>query len=124
MSLLQNGQHLQTTDGQRVVVEKLIAAGGQGEVYQVNVEGKRCAMKWYHIPANPEQGERALKQKEKLWRTPQWDCSTLLLQTAIFYGPKPWFWTQKIHFRIYHGSFGTTLSGFGKIGIGQNKTLS
>ena len=66
MSLLQNGQHLQTTDGQRVVVERLIAAGGQGEVYQVNVEGKHCAMKWYHIPANPEQGERALKQKEAL----------------------------------------------------------
>ena len=118
MSLLQNGQHLQTTDGQRVVVEKLIAAGGQGEVYQVNVEGKRCAMKWYHIPANPEQGERALKQRS-LGEPRNGTAQRYSSRQQFFYGPKPWFWTQKFTFGYIMDLLEPRFQGLEKLVLGK-----
>lgn len=42
------GQALVTANGRRGTVGALLGAGGQGEVYQVTVEGVPLALKWYH----------------------------------------------------------------------------
>ena len=57
MSLLKIGQQLSTTDGMSLTVEALIASGGQGgSSHKVRSE-REYALKWYHIPATPEQGK-------------------------------------------------------------------
>lgn len=42
------GQRLITANGRHGTVGALLGAGGQGEVYQVTVEGLTLALKWYH----------------------------------------------------------------------------
>ena len=45
---LKKGQTLTTEAGGGVVVEHLLGSGGQGEVYQVQWQGKPFALKWYY----------------------------------------------------------------------------
>lgn len=42
------GQRLVTANGRHGTVGALLGAGGQGEVYEVTVEGLTLALKWYH----------------------------------------------------------------------------
>jgi serine/threonine protein kinase len=49
--------------GQKCVVEKLLGAGGQGEVYQVKVGAESYALKWYY---NQNQKEGLKKSLEEL----------------------------------------------------------
>ena len=42
------GQPLVTANGRHGTVGALLGAGGQGEVYQVTIEGLTLALKWYH----------------------------------------------------------------------------
>ncbi|MEM4724188.1 MAG: hypothetical protein QXP01_04180, partial [Candidatus Hadarchaeum sp.] len=50
---------LQTEAGRRCVIERLLGSGGQGEVYQVRVDGQLYALKWY-FPQNATPQQRAL----------------------------------------------------------------
>ena len=55
---LKKGQNIGTEiSGANCIVEKRLAEGGQGEVYQVNVNGKSMALKWY-FPHIVEQDPR------------------------------------------------------------------
>ena len=47
MPMLEKGQALKTTAGVRIVVEELLGEGGQGEVYRVDYNGEKKALKWY-----------------------------------------------------------------------------
>lgn len=50
------GQTLQTETGRQCAIERLLGAGGQGEVYQVCTDGQPFALKWYFPQqATPEQ---------------------------------------------------------------------
>ncbi len=55
------GQTLPTETGRQCVVEKLLGSGGQGEVYQVRVDGQPLALKWY-FPQQATPQQRALLQ--------------------------------------------------------------
>lgn len=55
------GQVLQTERGRQCHVERFLGSGGQGEVYQVRVEGQPYALKWYfphYLPQDPDLRER------------------------------------------------------------------
>lgn len=55
------GQVLQTERGRQCHVERFLGSGGQGEVYQVRVEGQPYALKWYfphYLPQDPDLWER------------------------------------------------------------------
>ncbi len=56
-NILNPGQRLNTYySGKEVIIKKLIGSGGQGEVYEVEVEGKNKALKWYYkSSATPQQ---------------------------------------------------------------------
>ena len=47
MNMLNNGAVLTSANNARYTVIRFIAAGGQGEVYEVESKGKRFALKWY-----------------------------------------------------------------------------
>lgn len=47
MEQLKRGTRIKTSVGQTAVVEKLLASGGQGDVYVVSIGGSKKAMKWY-----------------------------------------------------------------------------
>ena len=64
MPMLKVGRRLVSRDGQHVRVDRFIAAGGQGEVYEVDVEGKKYALKWYFSPTTPQQSQRAEEQRK------------------------------------------------------------
>lgn len=42
-------QHVITKSGKRMSIIKFLGAGGQGEVYEVNIDGRRLALKWYFL---------------------------------------------------------------------------
>ena len=46
--LLKSGTILTSESGNKYVVKKLLGAGGQGEVYDVENGGKHYALKWYY----------------------------------------------------------------------------
>ena len=46
--LLKAGTILTSESGNKYVVEKLLGAGGQGEVYDVENGGQHFALKWYY----------------------------------------------------------------------------
>lgn len=45
---LKEGVILSSVSGNKYIVHKLLGAGGQGEVYEVERNGKHFALKWYH----------------------------------------------------------------------------
>ena len=47
MPMLESGQILKTISGVRIRVEEFLAEGGQGEVYRVDYNGEKKALKWY-----------------------------------------------------------------------------
>ena len=53
MPLLKIGQRLKTREGAIVQVERFLASGGQGEVYEVTSERQKFALKWYYFPTTP-----------------------------------------------------------------------
>mgnify|MGYP000392109233 CR=1 FL=1 len=55
MAMLKIGQRLRTREGANVQIERFLAAGGQGEVYEVTSEGQHYALKWYYYPTTSEQ---------------------------------------------------------------------
>jgi eukaryotic-like serine/threonine-protein kinase len=55
MAMLKIGQRLNTREGAAVQVERFLAAGGQGEVYEVTSDGQHFALKWYYYPSTTEQ---------------------------------------------------------------------
>ena len=55
------GKTLHTETGRQCKVETLLGSGGQGEVYQVRVDGQPYALKWYfpeYLPADRDLRER------------------------------------------------------------------
>ena len=66
MPMLKKGQRLVSADGQPIDVVSLIASGGQGEVYTVQMNGQNYALKWYHHPSTPAQKARSREQYHAL----------------------------------------------------------
>jgi DNA-binding helix-hairpin-helix protein with protein kinase domain len=62
MPHLRNGTILRNTEGQKIEVQSLIAAGGQGEVYKVRIGSRYYALKWYFPPTTPSQQKQAEEQ--------------------------------------------------------------
>jgi DNA-binding helix-hairpin-helix protein with protein kinase domain len=67
MAMLEGHVSLQTDDGDEVAVGRLLGAGGQGEVYEVTVAGRKLALKWYYPPARDAASQaRAQEQRSAL----------------------------------------------------------
>ena len=64
--MLKPNQLLVSGDGLVVEVLELIGAGGQGEVYRVQVEGRQYALKWYHHPLTDAQRSVSAEQRSAL----------------------------------------------------------
>ena len=69
MQRLAAGTILYTDNGDALKVSRLLGAGGQGEVYEVEQGGMRYALKWYYAPprdprsqAQAQEQRRALKE--------------------------------------------------------------
>lgn len=63
MTMLKPAQILTSSDGQRLRIDELIAAGGQGEIYKVDIRGRKYALKWFFHPTTPEQQTRMEEHK-------------------------------------------------------------
>ncbi|MBC8059915.1 MAG: serine/threonine protein kinase [Clostridiaceae bacterium] len=63
---LKNGKNLETETGRMFTIKKLIGSGGQGEVYEIDMEGRPFALKWYFIDKGTEEQrgiiERLIKE--------------------------------------------------------------
>lgn len=67
MDRLAQGTLLTTDGGESLRVIKLLGAGGQGEVYEVDQAGQRYALKWYFAPGrDPKSQVQAQQQREAL----------------------------------------------------------
>lgn len=64
--MLKPGQLLVSGDGLVVEVLERIGAGGQGEVYRVQVDSKQYALKWYYHPTTKAQHALAQEQRRAL----------------------------------------------------------
>ena len=65
--MLQPGQTVQTQSGTPCQVDRLLGAGGQGEVYRVNWSGGNFALKWYYCdPTNAKQIRGLEEQRRSL----------------------------------------------------------
>ena len=64
MAMLKIGQRLNTREGSVVQIERFLAAGGQGEVYEVTSEGQHYALKWYFHPTTAEQTTQLEEMKQ------------------------------------------------------------
>lgn len=63
---IEPGQQIRAKDGLLLVVLKHLGSGGQGDVYEVELEGKLYALKVYHKPRTPDEVQRASEQREVL----------------------------------------------------------
>ncbi len=86
---LKLGTELKSQSGNTYKVEKLLGAGGQGEVYEVTCAGRHMALKWYYPRTATE------KQKE-------------ILEDLISIGApdKSFLWPEDLIFRTMGESFG------------------
>ena len=64
MPMLKIGQKLMTKDGNALMVERFLASGGQGEVYEVSINQNKYALKWYFYPTTPAQVVQAQEQRQ------------------------------------------------------------
>ncbi len=58
--ILKIGQIIRTKSGKKIVVEKRLGAGGQGEVYAVDIAGRKKALKWYYSHTGTENQKTAI----------------------------------------------------------------
>ncbi|MGC4118479.1 MAG: hypothetical protein QM765_28780 [Myxococcales bacterium] len=66
---LPQGSLLTADNGETVRVLRLLGAGGQGEVYEVDQGGERYALKWYFAPArDPKSQVQSQEQRDALKR--------------------------------------------------------
>ena len=63
--MLQPGQTVQTQSGTPCQVDRLLGAGGQGEVYRVNWSGGNFALKWYYCNPSDAQQVKSLQDQRK-----------------------------------------------------------
>jgi len=49
-----DNQRVMTQSGKSLNIVKFLGAGGQGEVYEVNYDGRRLALKWYFVQTGTE----------------------------------------------------------------------
>jgi eukaryotic-like serine/threonine-protein kinase len=60
--ILHHGQKVRTASTHAsCVVEKFLGGGGQGEVYQANIDGKPVALKWYYPASATADQQKALE---------------------------------------------------------------
>lgn len=57
-----NNQRVITSKGQTFMVVKFLGAGGQGEVYEVLLDGRRLALKWYFLQSGTDK-QRSMIEK-------------------------------------------------------------
>jgi DNA-binding helix-hairpin-helix protein with protein kinase domain len=97
MTEFQEGDRIGLSDGGEAVIVKLLGQGGQGAVYEVTINGKPYALKWYtcqlqdknafkeNIRQNIEEGERNLSFDDKfLW--PQFLTEDLKIEKTTSFG--------------------------------------
>ena len=58
---LKNGTILTSESGNKYTVVNLLGAGGQGEVYDVECDGKHYALKWYFKGSATERQKKILE---------------------------------------------------------------
>lgn len=65
--ILKAGQKVRTVSSRAsCVVEKFLGGGGQGEVYQAHLSGKRVALKWYYPASATAEQRKALETLVKM----------------------------------------------------------
>lgn len=60
------GTPIEMKYGGKAIVQRKLGSGGQGTVYEVLYNGKRCALKWYHSNAFKENAEAFYKNLENI----------------------------------------------------------
>jgi DNA-binding helix-hairpin-helix protein with protein kinase domain len=68
MQRLAQGTILHTDNGDRVKVLTLLGAGGQGEVYEVDQDGTRYALKWYYPPQRDARAQAQAQEQRAALR--------------------------------------------------------
>jgi DNA-binding helix-hairpin-helix protein with protein kinase domain len=68
MQRLAQGTLLHTDDGEPVKVLRVLGAGGQGEVYEVDQNGARYALKWYYPPARDARAQAQAQEQRAALR--------------------------------------------------------
>lgn len=56
-----DNQRVITDGGKTLNIIKFLGSGGQGEVYEVNYEGRRLALKWYFVQTGTDQQKDLIK---------------------------------------------------------------
>lgn len=92
--LLTIGAELTSECGNKYKVEKLLGAGGQGEVYDVSCGSKHCALKWYF------KGSATASQKKILDKLIEKGSPTKSEDKDLF------LWPQDLIFKTAGESFG------------------
>lgn len=64
MAVFKQGDRIKMKYGEEAIVQRELGSGGQGTVYEVLYNGKRCALKWYHPNVFKENTEAFYKNLE------------------------------------------------------------
>lgn len=68
MQRLSQGTIIHTDGGEPVKVLRLLGAGGQGEVYEVDQSGAHYALKWYYAPARDARAQAQAQEQRAALR--------------------------------------------------------
>ena len=84
-----DNQRVITSSGKSLNIVKFLGSGGQGEVYEVNYEGRRLALKWYFIQTGTQNQKTMIERLVKLGKPDErflWPVDVLTVHKKKSFG--------------------------------------